>query len=324
MTKAKETAAEELVRLAGQIKEYQQDQGLSDRELIKRVQGLESRRTFGRILAGDLEGLDIERWLAEYRASWAWIEGANALAEDGEEIYDDFSGPIRLRRALVETMRERGIARLILLLGDTGMGKTSTVRSVYERHGQRVVVVEAGAMLGESTNAFLKVLLEALGVENVPAAQIDRYTLAVRKLCESRKCVVIEEAHDLRRCHLQLIKSLVNATPGEFVVTAMPQLWNDLTTEARQEMRQLMGNRLAERIRLELVEADVTKYVQRKLPGLNGQADAAAAMLIERAPAHGNFAFIRDAVGRCARAAEGDEITIEDVAAAIKSEAKSR
>ena len=76
--------ADELVALAQKIRAWQEVRKLSDNELLRRLPGLGSTKTFGRILKNDLEELDLERWLSEYRAVWALIESLTGRDRDEE------------------------------------------------------------------------------------------------------------------------------------------------------------------------------------------------------------------------------------------------
>jgi hypothetical protein len=42
----------------------------------------------------------------------------------------------------------------------------------------------------------------------------------------------------------------------------------------------------------------VLKFVERRLPGLNGDTDKAASLIFKHATSHGNFAFVRRACKR--------------------------
>jgi len=135
----------------------------------------------------------------------------------------------------------------------------------------------------------------------------------------------VDEAHHLG-CHsLNTIKTLINTTPGEFLLIAIPTLWSKLETSAYQEARQLSTNRLSERVRLELTEKDIERYLARSFEGIDATVLRHGAKLI-RPPAQsaGNLAFVRD-VAACLRDIAGAEpVTVQHISDAVQAAAKRR
>ena len=91
------------------------------------------------------------------------------------------------------------------------------------------------------------------------------------------------------------MKTLVNTTPGEFILVAIPTLWNKLQAHAYQEAKQIATNRLSERVKLALDEADIRTYLAKRFPDAS-PADLKVAARIVRPSAllAGNYAFVRD------------------------------
>jgi hypothetical protein len=317
--------AEELQKLAIRVREYQAARALSFAQLQKRLPGIGSDRTYNRILNGDLAQLDMEQQLANYRAVVALLESLGDVKEESEPLYEDLSPVVCLRKAVLEAMRESGNARLVLLEGDTGMGKTSARKLLLEKFGQRLLWIEATVAWSDSPMAMLGAILLAQGVKNPPLNVMWRLNEVNSRLNGQRIALIIEEAHHLGPKCLNLIKTLINGTPGEFILLALPTLWRRLERDAYEEVRQLTGNRLAERIKLPgLRESDVKKFLARRLGDLNGDTDKAVKMLIHHAPRHGNMAFLRDV---CRRAGDlsGDKTpTYEQFTAAVANEIESR
>lgn len=119
--------ADELRQLATQIRDYQEAKKLSDSALVRKFADLGSTKTFNRILADDLAELDLERQLANYRSVWALIESMGTEAGKEEELYEDLTPIIELKRAFLSTMQKKGNARFILVEGDTGTGRLGAV-----------------------------------------------------------------------------------------------------------------------------------------------------------------------------------------------------
>ena len=197
------------------------------------------------------------------------------------------------------------------------------------KYGTRLVSVEATAAWADSPMAMLGAILKTLGLKELPASQADRFDKVVELLNTNRRCLAVEEAHHMGVKLLNILKSLINVTPGEFVALAYPTLWSRLERSAYHEARQLKGNRLADRIKLQVDAADMRKFVTRRLPAaaetLNGKLEAVLSSLIEKAPLHGNYAFAREVCTRVATLSDGtDGPSYEQFTGAITAEINSR
>ncbi len=216
-----------------------------------------------------------------------------------------------------------GSNRVVIVQGASGTGKTTALRIIAGRYGERVAVCEAADVWNDKPSAMLGAMLRALGHDgNLPLGAMARMEEAQKRLSISRRCMVVDEAHHMGPKCLNTIKTLVNTTPGEFVLVAIPTLWAKLESAAYQEARQLSTNRLSERVRISLTERDIAAYLGMAVPALAADeklARAAAKIIRPPAEAAGNMAFVRD-VARLMPAAP----TIEDVAEAIKGAAARR
>lgn len=319
--------ARELVSLGRKIREYQEAKGLSDSAMLRKFSGLGSTKTYGRVVNNDLAELDLERQLQNYRSVWALIESLGDDEQKTEELYDDLSPAVHLRRAVLEAMKVTGNNRLILMEGDTGTGKTSARKLLIEKYGQRLLWVEATEVWRDNPGALLSAVLLALGKKDIPLNANDRLYRVVDHLKETRICLILDEGHHLGPRCLNTLKTLVNQTPGEFVILAMPTLWKRLERDAYEEVRQLVGNRLAERIKLDgLRETDVAKFISRRVkdadPAITKQV---IRLILDRATRYGNMAFVRDVVERVVTLSEGTSgPCMETWTSAIAQEVASR
>lgn len=311
---------DELVALAQKIRSWQESRKLSDNELLRRYPGLGSTKTFTRILKADFAELDLERWLSDYRAVWAVIESLTGRERDEEELYEDLSTVIALRRALADIFACQSIRRVILVEGDSGLGKSAALTFMQRKWGQRIIIVEATDVWGDNPNALLGAILDALGVRDQALSREGRLRQVITRLRSARTALAIDEAHHLGPHSLNACKTLVNTTPGEVVLLALPTLWRRLERAAYEEIKQLLGNRLAERIKLgKLRENDVRKLLSRRLG--HDDSRSASAVLAE-AQSRGNLSF---AAAVCERVVEQDTaVTHETVLAAIASELARR
>ena len=320
----------ELYDLATKIRSYQEARRnadgtrVSDTQMCRDFAGIGSTRQYTRILAADLEDVDTAANLANYRACWNLIQMLQESEADDDPLYDDLSFVIDLRKAVADAMREKGINRYIHMQAPQGSGKTTAARMLQARWGARVVMCEATEIWKENMNAALADMLVALGVKNPPLPVAQKFHRLVEALNSTRVCLVIDEAHHLGPKTLNLVQSLINQTPGEFVLLAMGTLWNKLETTAYAEALQLTKNRMLERIRMDGVEtADIQKILERRL-NMNGDAAGAAKGLTNQARQNGNMSFIKLVCRRARKLAGKGEVTLEIVSKAAAIVAASR
>ena len=317
--------ANELRDMAEKIQAYQLAQKFSDNELYRKLPAIGSTKTYKKILNNDLKEVDLEKQLANYRSACAFIESVGESIEEEEHILRTLSGPIELHRAFLEASTQSSIARFILVQGDTGMGKTFALLSLADKYGGRCFILEGSEAWNDRPNAMLAEFLRALGVKEQPESAADKQTIVIERLRAARRCALLDEGHHLGPQCLNTIKTLINQTPGEFVIGAMETLWNRLERASYQEVRQLTGNRLAERIKLTLDKADVEKYVADRIHGLDkDEVKKAVELLMADAPRNANLAFVRNVCRRANRAAEKDAVTYEIFSVAEKEEKARR
>jgi DNA transposition AAA+ family ATPase len=313
---------DELVALSQQIRSWQEARKLSDNELLRRFTGLGSTKTFTRILKPDLAELDLDRWLSEYRAVWAVIESLAGRERAEEELYDDLSAVVQLRRALVEILEESSIRRVVLLESDSGLGKSSALTLLQRKYGQRILIIEAADAWNDNPNSFLGAVLDALGVSDQPAGRDDRLRMVIRKLRQHRVALAIDEAHHLGPHCLNTCKTFINQTPCEVFLLALPTLWRRLERAAYEEVKQLLGNRLAERIKIgELREGDVKKVLARRVKVDDARS---AQAVLKEARTRGNLSFTAAVCTRLAEQEIDGIPTHEAVLAAIETEKARR
>ena len=285
----------ELVETAAKIAAWGESHGMSRAQLVRNFADLGSEKSFRDISAGNLEGYNAENQLTKYRAVYATME---ELANQGgeERIYDDLGTVVKIRRAFLGVVKATGTNRVLIVQGESGVGKTTAVGLLRGKYGTgRISYVEASDVWADSPNAFLGAILRALGVTELPAGRVQRLEEVQARLAISRRCLVIDEAHHLGPHCLNTVKTLVNTTPGEFILVAIPTLWNKLQAHAYQEAKQIATNRLSERVKLTLDEADVRTYLAKRFPDA-AAADLKTAARIIRPSAllSGNYAFVRD------------------------------
>ncbi len=316
--------------LARKMTQYGEARGWSLAKLCREFPALGSERTLRDMRDGRFEGYDLGARLADLRAASALAE---ELAEEnpaaGEATYDTLLTVEAVRRACLAAMRSWGSNRVVVVQGPSGVGKSTALRIVAGKYGRRIATLEACDAWGDKPTALLGAILRAVGHEgNLPAGAVGRLEKAQEILQRSRTCLCIDEAHHLGPHCLNTVKTLVNTTPGEFVLLAIPTLWNKLESQAYMEARQLTTNRLSERLKLALTERDLARYLclarPKRFPGGERSAAArtAAKVIAPDAARSGNMAFARDVALLLAE--EGPEATAQEVADAAKTAAARR
>lgn len=312
---------ETLQALAARVREWQQRQGMTDSALLRKFPGLGTSRTFQRARQGDVAELDLERWVQDYRSVVNVLEALESEGDNQDPLYPELSTVISMRIALVGAMQQSGNSRLVLVQGGSGSGKTTALRLLQAHFGAaRVVVAEATDLWRSgktATSSMLGDILRALGSEEPPTSTVAKLDKAVELLCKTRVCLAIDEAHHCGPTALNLLKTLVNRTPGEFLLCAMGTLWRRLETSTYEEARQLTQNRLYERIQfLSADREDVALMIERRLP-LACDAKAAVRAVCDAAANHGGLKFAARVLREATRLAGDEPADLETIGKAI-------
>lgn len=320
------TPAGQLVTLAQQIHAWQKVHELSDAEMERRYKGLGSNKTYKSLVNGKTAELSVETWLPKYAMVWRLIESLDEVPEEEADEILSLSGVTRTRAALLPVMKEKQISRLIFVKGDTGLGKTTIIDFLAGTYGERLIRLECMKAWSDNPNAFLGDLMLAMGlaINSDTNSAYQKQRMVISHLKESRKAILLDEGHHLGPRCLDVLKALINQTPGEFILFAMGTLWSRLRQAAYEECRQLTGNRLAELIELKLEESDIALLLTDRLKLPKGDAAAAASQLLSKAAKLGNLRFIQDVIRRTRRAAKKEEATVELILASAGQSAASR
>jgi hypothetical protein len=315
----------ELIELAKQVRDWQASSGLNDSELCRRFAGLGSTKTYKRILEGDLEELDGERWETDYRQVLALIEIESQNRDADEPVYDDLHHMTASRLAATDAMQERGNNRLVIVEGPSGSGKTTAGRALAARFGRKIVLSEADETWKESLAAMLAGVLRAVGVKEIPQSADARKTRLIEFLQGNPACIVLDEAHHLGPRTLNLVKTLLNQTKCQFVFLAIPTLFRKLESAAYEEAKQLTHNRMCERVRLAGPSSgEVEKFLERRLKFEPDTIKGCAKSCAERAPQFGHWNFVNLVARKCRQLAGKAAVDTETFAKAVQKAAASR
>jgi DNA transposition AAA+ family ATPase len=217
--------------------------------------------------------------------------------------------------------------RLVIVLADTGGGKTTIAKSIERDFSSRTAKIEAAETWRKSYLAGVQDISRACGIdepkENTRRAQFD----LIARLQEKPRILVIDEANCLGPACLNLIKTIINETTCIVVILAMPKLWKIITTNANQEARQLR-NRAAAILEITKVKtADVRMALEDSLPNwstLNGSASAAVNAVTEAANTFGLWNTVFSVVTFISQEAGTGALTLDIVQQAATDVQKLR
>lgn len=317
-------SAKELISIAKKIKQWQDARGKTTSWMLRKYAGLGSDRTYNKLVSGNVDQLSVDKQLANYRGVLLVIESIGDISEKSTEVIPEISNIVQVERAVLKAMEETGINRFVLIEGDTGTGKTTTMHYLLGKYGDHFRWMEMSVLFGDSPYNFLCLILQAYGHESMPSNAAAAFQLVLKEM-KVRRGLLIDELHHAGPKVLNTIKTLINHTPGEIIGAAKETLWRELEKASWEDCRQLTQNRLAERVRLErLCAVDVARILKRGCPGIDFKMDHAIAMLKKHAAGNGNLAFVRGVCRRAGEKYDKGKISIEDFAALVAEEQKSR
>lgn len=304
-----EALERELQEAAHLLAEHAEAEGWTKAELLRQIPALKSDRTFDRIRSGDFASLgDLAALHAAYRGA---LDGLEAAASDEDPLYDDLSTTKAVRAQMVRLKLSRTKAKLIIVEGFTGSGKTSAGQIVAKSYNAmatmpQVFTIEASAGWSDRPNAMLTAMLRALGREATARSQAARLDMLTTVLNERPVIFIIDEVHDFGVRCLRVVKTLLNESPVKIIMLCHPRLFRDLERDNWDDLSQLTGNRLLARIELGTLNADdVALLLKRRLPLMQAPAketETTARSLADMALNHGNLAFVRETILRVHKA----------------------
>ncbi|MCW0218366.1 MAG: ATP-binding protein [Prosthecobacter sp.] len=334
MSTTQQTPAQELRTLALQILEISNADDLSKAELIRLHPGLgQSDKTITAIAKGRTDDLDIEKWLPAYRSVFNELVGASG--DDELTLYEELSSAIAVRGQTSRLIYSRTLARILIIKGETGTGKTSALDIIREKYNDmtvqpRVFRVEASAAWGDRPNSMLEEMLSALGVD--PGRR--NATARLRKLADTINTrgvgtiIQVDEVHDFGVRCLRTLKTVISQSNVKIQLACHKRLFRTIETEHADDLSQLTGNRLLAIVELGAPQDDDVKILlQKRLPTIaSDQLPASATELARHARGNGNLAFVREVLVRAHRAQAKTKtpVTLEDIKRHIGDELKAR
>lgn len=323
-----EAAQQELREIALTIREYAEAEEISIKELLRAYPALGSDKTFGVLCKGDFSELKAENWLAAYRGV------LDEMSDSGEAdpLYEDLTTTREVRKQITRLKLSKTLAKLVIIEGFTGSGKTSAARIIATKYNgmtstRQIFTIEASAGWGDRPNAMLSAMLKALGRSDGGRSQAARLEKLCEILAERPVMFIIDEVHDFGVRCLRVVKTILSTTPTKIILLAHPRLFTNLERENWDDLSQLTGNRLLARIHLgTLTVEDAETLLQRRLPapGLNGELREAATVVANAALNNGNLAFVREVVVRLIKMVKKAPLNLASVKTAVSKELADR
>lgn len=270
----------------------------SDRQWVKSWPGLGSAKTWGKILRGDLDGMDIAARIPAYRAVLATLS-AEIAERQAEELYPDLAGAEEVTLESLRLMHHEGKDRLILVEGGSGSGKTSCLdlleRGEAAGSMRRVEANEAWKSLRVAMGDILKAYGQGGDKKPLPASTGERMDLLIEVIGRSGKTfLAVDEAHHATGAVLNLFKTLLNRTDCLLILAGMNTLFLKLRIAASEEAKQLIHNRLFARIVLGTPDAEgVRVFLSRRLGAVGAWKKSTLVEISSLAANAGHWSFVR-------------------------------
>jgi len=293
----------QLRQLAAQVRAYQSERGWSDTKLCKEIASVGSSKTYKRILdeKDELSELSLENQLRNYQSAVEIIAALRKQDRPAEPEYDDFynveESEAAVRRASQE--EEECVARLVIIVGPTATGKDAVKRHLLKKFPNNAVDVEANDTWKSSPTSSHLGMFRKLGLakDDVKPPRLPSELLAaiIAKLSERKIILIINEGHHLGVCGMNMVKSIINATPTIVVLICIPSLLTRLLGNNYEEAIQLTGNRLAERVSLPTPPSEeILLMLQRRGVKFDSTEtmNSAAKLLAADAPMYGNWRMV--------------------------------
>lgn len=298
---AREDQIEELEACVARIKRHQEALGEADREFVDRYRDyLGSDKTWRhRLCAGKYEDMRIGSRLEKLRMMIASIDGGSRLSGVFRDmpVYEGF---MKRYRQLQGNQTDR---RCMVMLAETGCGKSIAARDVYEANPRKVAYVRCRPTWKNRNLRIVNGVARGIGLTDGGVADevLDR---VIEQLKANPITLILDESHDGGLTLLKLVKCLIDETPSRFVVMAFPTLWNELirsSSGAWSEARQLYGRTIKpiyDDYSKGTTVADVACMLRHSL-GFNGHSEDVAGEIVDIVRGNGNLRLLSDVIKTC-------------------------
>lgn len=232
---------------------------------LTELQGTQSDRTFTRrwlVSVSETTWFRIKRGEYKRKGNDALLKIANDLArlEDHLIITQQGGGHeilpllhIRLGIAAVRQAFGQVRNRLVIILAETGGGKTTIAQAIAEEYPGACATAQASEPWRSSYMAALQSIADGCGIGALPPSTRKAESALISYLKQNPRLIVIDEGNYFGPATLNLVKLILNLTQSTVAILALPVFWDGLVRTARQEAQQLR-NRTAAILRLTEVD----------------------------------------------------------------------
>jgi type II secretory pathway predicted ATPase ExeA len=299
---AQESLKTQLREVAGNLESYRRTLRPvpSENAWVREWPALGSQKTWSKILRTDMDGINIAAKLTDYRGVLAAVQ-AQSRKRAAEELYDDLGGAQEVTLATLRLMHHHGKDRMILIEGGSGSGKTSSLDllSVSAASGSSIYRMDANEAW-KSQRVAMRSMLRALGLSEAKIPSVTgemMETLISTIKGKGRIVIAIDEAHHVSGTVLNLFKSLLNETEMLLILAGMSTLFEKLRTAASEEAKQLIHNRLFQRVKLGGPNKDgAREFLSRRLGMESAWKENTLNHLVETARHCGHWSYLRRVV----------------------------
>lgn len=219
-----------------------------------------------------------KRWLSVSETTWFRVKTGDYKARDHSRVWEMLSADLaRLEDHLVISSGadfevlpmqhiELGLTavrcafgqsrnRLVIILAETGGGKTAIALAIHEEFPGACANVQASEPWRKSYMAALQSIADACGgFGKLPSSARVAERQLIQYLMANPRLIVIDEGNYFGAATLNLVKLILNLTKSTVVILALPEFWEAIVRASRQEAQQLR-NRTAAKLTLSTVDA---------------------------------------------------------------------
>ena len=226
----------------------------SDRVFSKRWLSV-SETTWFRVRTGDYEARDHSAVLEKLSADLARLQD-HLVITAGTDIEVLPMEHIKISLAAVRSAFGQPRNRLVIILAETGGGKTFVAKAIREEWPGAAANVEPSEVWRKSYLAALQSIADGCHLGTLPTSTRLAEAQVVTYLSQNPRIIVIDEGNYFGAATLNLVKLILNLTKSTVVILALPEFWEALVRTARQEAQQLR-NRTAAKLTLNTDAAGV-------------------------------------------------------------------
>lgn len=173
---------------------------------------------------------------------------------------------MRALRAAVDMAQGNERNRLVIVLGETGSGKSTAGRSIVNTNPGRAIFAEATESWRTSYLGACEGVAKPAGV--TCTGRLGSTEEGILKALQGEGIVVIDEAHHFGPRSVNLVKAILNKTPRVVVLLAIKPLLSRMRQGAWIEAQQLLNRQACAPLDFSTIGAkDFGEFLKARIPG---------------------------------------------------------